>query len=183
MIANFKEFSPKIGAGVFIAPNASVIGRCTIGDDSSIWFGVVVRADVNEVKIGKCTSIQDNSIIHVDHYRQDKSGHPTIIGNNCTIGHMVMVHACEIGDDCLIGSGAKILDGAKIGEQSIVGAGSLVTKNKIFEPRSLIMGSPAKFIRHLSDKEIMANKTSAARYVKFKNDYLDPTPPYVMPEF
>jgi len=174
MIYTFKDISPKVQENSWIAPSADVIGDVECGKDSSIWFGCVVRGDVNYIKIGDRTNIQDLSMIHVTHYKKaDKSdGYPTIVGNDVTIGHRVMLHGCTIEDACLIGMSATILDGAIIGKESIVGAGSLVTKNKVFAPRSLIMGSPAKFIRELSDGEVSELYASAKRYVEFKDDYV-----------
>ena len=174
MIMNFKHFAPQIAEDVFIAPSADVIGRVTIGKDSSIWFGTVVRGDVHYITIGERTSIQDLSMVHITHHkREDESdGYPTIIGNDVTVGHKVMLHGCIIEDACLIGMSATILDGAVIGHESIVGAGALVTKGKIFPPRSLIMGSPAKFIRELTEDEIADLYASAKRYVNFKNEYI-----------
>jgi len=174
MILEFEKKSPKIKKSVFIAPSADVIGDVKIGKDSAIWFGCVVRADIHKIRIGKRTNIQDLSMIHVTHYtKKDKSdGNPTIIGNDVTVGHRVMLHGCTIEDACLIGMSATILDGAIIGKESIVGAGSLVTKNKKFPPRSLIMGSPAKVIKELNDEEVAFLYKSAKNYVKFKNRYL-----------
>jgi len=145
------------------------------GKDCSIWFGCVVRGDVHYIKIGNRVSVQDLSMIHVTHYKKaDKSdGHPTIIGDDVTIGHRVMLHGCTIEDACLIGMSATILDGAVIGKESIVGAGALVTKNKIFPPRSLIMGSPAKVVRELNEDEVKELYASASRYVEFKNNYIE----------
>ena len=174
MIHDYKEITPKIGNHTWIAPSADVIGDVEIGEECSIWFGAIVRGDVHFIKIGDRTNIQDLSMIHVTHYkkhRQIGDGNPTIIGNDVTVGHRVMLHGCTIEDACLIGMSATILDGAVIGKESIVGAGSLVTKNKVFPPRSLIMGSPAKVIRELTDEEVKELYASAARYVKFKNDY------------
>lgn len=173
MVHKFKDISPKIGEKTWIAPSADVIGDVTIGQDCSIWFGCVVRGDVHYISIGDRTNIQDLSMIHVTHYKKaDKSdGNPTVIGNDVTIGHRVMLHGCTIEDACLIGMSATILDGAVIGKESIVGAGALVTKNKVFPPRSLIMGSPAKVVKELSDEEVKELYASASRYVKFKEDY------------
>jgi len=174
MILPYKSVMPKMQKDVFIANSADIIGDVLVGDDSSVWFGCVIRGDINSIKIGKNTNIQDMSMIHVDHYtKEDKSdGHPTYIGDNVTIGHKVMLHGCIVGDACLIGMSTTILDGAIIGKESIVGAGSLVTKNKIFPPRTLIMGSPAKVIRELSEDEIASLYESAQNYINYKNDYL-----------
>lgn len=173
MIHSFKGVSPKIGENSWVASSADVVGEVACGKDCSIWFGCVVRADVHYIKIGERSNIQDLSMIHVTHYKKpDKSdGNPTIIGDDVTVGHRVMLHGCTIENACLIGMSATILDGAVIGKESIVGAGSLVTKNKVFPPRSLIMGSPAKVVRELSDAEVKELYASAARYVAFKNDY------------
>jgi len=173
MIMNFKDYKPEIGENSWIADSADVIGRTKIGEDSSVWFQVVIRGDVHFITIGDRTSIQDGSMIHVTHHKKvDMSdGNPTTIGDDVTVGHKVMLHGCTIEDACLIGMSATILDGAVIGKESIVGAGSLVTKNKKFPPRSLIMGSPAKFVRELTDEEVKELYASAARYVEFKNEY------------
>jgi carbonic anhydrase/acetyltransferase-like protein (isoleucine patch superfamily) len=173
MLYEFKNIKPKLGANTWVAQSADVIGDVTCGKDCSIWFGTVVRGDVHYIKIGDRVSIQDLSMVHVTHYKkEDRSdGNPTIIGNDVTIGHRVMLHGCTIEDACLIGMSATILDGAVIGKESIVGAGALVTKNKVFPPRSLIMGSPAKVIRELNDEEVKELYASASRYVEFKSHY------------
>lgn len=174
MLIKYKEWSPTLKKGAWIADGASVIGRTTIGEDCSIWFGTVIRGDVHYITIGDRTSIQDLSMVHVTHHKKEdmSDGNPTIIGSDVTIGHRVMLHGCTIEDACLIGMSATILDGAVIGKESIVGASSLVTKNKVFPPRSLIMGSPAKLIRELTDEEVEELYASAERYVKFKDSYL-----------
>ncbi len=166
--------SPDIDNSVFVASSANIVGEVKVGEDSSIWFGCVIRGDVHYIKIGKRTSIQDLSMLHVTHFKkEDRSdGNPTIVGDDVTVGHKVMLHGCEIQNACLIGMSATILDGAVIGAESIVGAGSLVTKNKKFPPRSLVMGNPAKLIRKLSDEEVKSLYKSAQNYVDFKNRYL-----------
>lgn len=173
MLLKFKKWFPKVKKSAWIAPSADVIGNVKIGKDSSIWFGTIVRGDVHKIRIGKRTSIQDLSMIHVTHYKKDdmSDGNPTIIGDDVTIGHKVMLHGCVIENGCLIGMSATILDGAVIGEGSIVGANSLVTSNKVFPPHSLIMGSPAKVIKTLSDEEVQNLIEHAKRYVKFKDEY------------
>ncbi len=173
MILNYKDLSPKIGKNSWIAPSADVIGDVKMGEDCSIWFGCVVRGDVHRIEIGSRVNIQDLSMVHVTHYKKvDKSdGNPTIIRDDVTIGHRVMLHGCTIEKACLIGMSCTILDGAIIGEESIVGASSLVTKNKVFPPRSLIMGSPAKVIRSLTEEEVQELYASALRYVTFKDNY------------
>lgn len=173
MLYPYKNMMPKLGHNTWIAPSADIVGDVTMGEECSVWFGSVVRGDVHSIKIGDRVNIQDLSMIHVTHYkRADKSdGNPTIIGDDVTIGHRVMLHGCTIENGCLIGMSATILDGAVIGKESIVGAGALVTKNKVFPPRSLIMGSPAKFVRELSDEEVAELYASALRYVAFKSEY------------
>lgn len=173
MTSNYQDYAPTIGDKTWIAPSADVIGRVTMGKDVSIWFGCVVRGDVHFITIGDRSNIQDLSMVHVTHHKRDdmSDGHPTVIGNDVTVGHRVMLHGCTIEDACLIGMSATILDGAVIGKESIVGAGALVTKNKIFPPRSLIMGSPAKVVRELTDAEVAELYASAHRYVSFKENY------------
>ncbi len=165
MILKFKGFYPEIHPTAWVAPSADLIGNIQIGEDSSVWFGCVIRSDVNEVKIGKNTNIQDLSCIHTD------TNTKTIIGDNVTIGHKVMLHGCKIEDNCLIGMSATILDDAVIGEGSIVGANSLVTSGKVFPPRSLIMGSPAKVIKELTQEDVDKLIAHAHHYVDYKNDY------------
>ena len=165
MILKFKEFYPKIDPSAWIAPSADLIGNIEIGEDSSVWFGCVIRSDINEVKIGKNTNIQDLSCIHTD------TNSKTIIGNNVTVGHKVMLHGCIIEDNCLIGMSATILDNAVIGEGSIVGANSLVTAGKVFPPRSMIMGSPAKVVKQLSQEDVDKLIAHAGRYIEYKNEH------------
>ena len=165
MILKFKEFYPEIHQTAWIAPSADLIGNITIGEDSSVWFQCVIRADVNKVIIGKNSNIQDLSMIHTDYNTQ------TIIGDNVTIGHKVMLHGCKIENNCLIGMSATILDNAVIGEGSIVGANSLVTSGKVFPPRSLIMGSPAKVVKELSQEEVDKLIAHAAHYIDYKNEH------------
>ena len=174
MILSFQGILPTISKDVFVAPSADIIGDVVIGENSSIWFGAVIRGDVNFIKIGKNTSIQDLCMVHVTHFTlEDKSdGAPTMIGDNVTVGHCVTLHGCTIEDACLIGMSSTILDGAVIGKESIVAAGSLVTKNKIFPPRSMIMGNPAKWVRELRDDEVASLYQSADNYIRFKNLYL-----------
>ncbi|EJF07845.1 isoleucine patch superfamily enzyme, carbonic anhydrase/acetyltransferase [Thiovulum sp. ES] len=177
MIIKYKNYTPKIGENAWVAETSSVIGDVEMAEDSAVWFGCVVRGDVHSIRIGKRSNIQDLSMIHTTHHkgeeRRDDDGNPTYIGDDVTVGHRVMLHGCKIEDACLIGMSATILDGAVIGKESIVGAGSLVTKGKKFPPRSLIMGSPAKVVRELTDDEVAELYASARRYVEFKNSYTD----------
>lgn len=175
IILPYKGLEPDIAESAWVAPGATVVGDVEIGEESSIWFGVVIRGDVHKIRIGKRVSVQDLSMIHVTHYKKsDKSdGSPTVIGDDVTIGHKVMLHGCTIEDACLIGMSATILDDAVIGKESIVGAGALVTKGKKFPPRSLIIGSPAKVVRELSEDEVKELYASAKRYVGFMKGYRD----------
>ena len=156
-----------LGNNVFIAEDAKVMGDCTIGDDSSIWYNVTVRADVEKIVIGKCSNIQDGTVIHVT-----KDKYPTILGDYVTVGHNATLHGCTIKDNVLIGIGAIILDNSLIGENSIVAAGALVTPGKEFPPGSMIMGSPAKVARQLTKEEIEGIRNYADRYVMYKNVFL-----------
>jgi carbonic anhydrase/acetyltransferase-like protein (isoleucine patch superfamily) len=148
MIASVFGKNPKIDPSAWIAPGASVLGDVSLGEHASIWFGAVVRGDVNHVVIGDYTNVQDGTVIHVT-----QGGHPTLIGKRVTIGHKALLHACTVGDDCLIGMGAILLDGVEIGAGSIVAAGALVTPGKSFPPGSLVLGSPAKAARPVKPEE------------------------------
>ncbi|MDR0747518.1 MAG: gamma carbonic anhydrase family protein [Helicobacteraceae bacterium] len=173
MIAAFQTWQPAFDEGVFIAASADVIGRASIGRDSSVWFNAVVRADVNVVTIGERSSVQDGAIVHVTHEDEHGGGFACVIGNDVTIGHGAILHGCEVKDACLIGMGAVILDGAVIESESIVGACALVTQGKRFPRRSLIIGSPARAVRTLDDAEVEELYASARRYVVYKNGYLE----------
>ena len=165
-IVTYKGITPKIAPGVFVAETAAIIGDVTIEEGCSIWYGVVLRGDVSPIRIGKNTNIQDNSTVHVD------STIPTIIGNNVTIGHNVIVHAATIEDNCLIGMGSIILDEAKIGQGSQVGAGALVPPRKEVLPRTLVVGMPCKQIKELPAEAEQGFVEHAARYVKLGQEYL-----------
>ena len=175
MILPYREYQPQVGKGGWVAPNATLIGDAILGEDVSLWFGVVVRGDVHRIRIGARTNIQDLCLLHITQHagemRDDADGHPTIIGSDCTVGHRVILHGCTVGDLCLIGMGAILLDGAEIGRESIVGAGSVVTPGKKFPPRSLIMGTPAKVVREVSEIQVQEMQSSWRRYVELKNEY------------
>jgi carbonic anhydrase/acetyltransferase-like protein (isoleucine patch superfamily) len=158
---------PVLGAGVFVAENAAIIGDVVIGDESSIWYATTVRGDVMPIRIGARTSIQDNTVIHVT---SDFSG--TEIGDDCTIGHSAIIHACTVESFCLIGMGSILLDGVRIGTGSLVGAGALVTPGTNIPPGSLVIGSPAKVKRPLNDKEREQIRYGAAHYVELARAYL-----------
>lgn len=168
MIASYSGKTPVYDSSVYIAENASLIGDVSIGHDSSVWFGTIIRGDLTPIKIGDRTNIQDNSIIHVAR----SGGMIMTVGDNVTVGHGVILHACTIGNFCLIGMGSIILDEAVIGEYSIVGAGALVTRGTVFPPRSMILGSPAKAVRTLSDQEVEGVVQSSKIYIDLKNEYM-----------
>lgn len=160
-----KHYSPKIGKNVYVDPAATVIGRVSIGDHSSIWPGVVLRGDIHQIKIGKHSNIQDLSLLHVETHRG------CTVGDYVTVGHQVCLHACTVKNQALIGIGSIVLDGAVVGEGTILGAGSLVTHNQKLRPGSLYFGRPAKFVRKLSRKEISGLKKWALRYVEYAEDH------------
>jgi carbonic anhydrase/acetyltransferase-like protein (isoleucine patch superfamily) len=153
------NLSPTCHATAWVADDAQVVGNVTLAEDSSVWFGVVIRGDTETIAVGRGSNIQDNSVLHADH------GRPLTIGDNVTVGHQVMLHGCTIGDGSLIGIQAVVLNGAKIGKNCLVGAGSLVTEGKEFPDGSMILGSPAKAVRQLSPEQIEGLKMSAKHYV------------------
>jgi carbonic anhydrase/acetyltransferase-like protein (isoleucine patch superfamily) len=166
-ILKYKNIMPEISKGVYVAPGAWIIGKVKIEEEASIWFNTVLRGDVNYIKVGKKTNIQDNCVVHVE-----TDGCSTIIGDEVTIGHNAVIHACTIEDRCLIGMGATLLDGSFIGEGSIVGANTLISKGKKYPKRSLILGSPGKVIREVTDEEYEMILISASRYVALAGSYL-----------
>lgn len=145
---------------VFVAPDASVIGRVFVGKDVGIWFGAALRGDGEPIRIGAGTNVQEHTVMHTD------PGYPLTIGNGCTIGHRALLHGCTIGDNSLIGMGAIVLNGARIGRNCLVGAGALVTERKEFPDNSLIVGAPAKVVRQLDDAAIEGLRGSARHYVE-----------------
>ena len=153
------DLKPAIHDSAWVADSAQVMGSVTLSEDSSVWFGVVARGDTETITVGKGSNIQDNSVLHADH------GMPLIIGENVTVGHQVMLHGCTIGDGSLIGIQAVVLNGAKIGKNCLVGAGALVTEGKEFPDGCMILGSPAKAVRQLSDAQIEGLKMSAQHYM------------------
>ncbi|MBO6725281.1 MAG: gamma carbonic anhydrase family protein [Rhizobiaceae bacterium] len=152
------EFADR--AATWVAPNADIIGRVTLGRDCGIWFGTVLRGDNEPIVIGDESNVQEHTVMHTD------PGFPLTIGRGCTIGHRAILHGCTIGDNSLIGMGAVVLNGAEIGPNSLVGAGALVTEGKKFPAGSLIVGSPAKVVRELDDAAIQSLRESARHYVR-----------------
>jgi gamma-carbonic anhydrase len=158
-LAEYLERRPCVAETAFVAPSATLAGAVSVGEHSSIWYQTVVRADIHSIQIGNRTNIQDGSILHVaDQY-------PLLIGNEVTCGHRAILHACSIGDRVLVGMGAIILDGAEIGPDCIVGAQALITKGSKISPGSLVIGSPAKVLRPLTDVEIASIALLAGKYV------------------
>ncbi len=168
MIRTFQGIKPTIPDSCFIEDTAVVIGDVVMGEDCSVWFNAVIRGDVNHIRIGNRTNVQDLCMLHVTH-----DTHPLIIGNEVTIGHSVVLHGCTIKDRVLVGMGAIVMDGAVIGEDSVVGAGALVVEGTVVPPKSVILGSPGRVRRGVSDAELAWIKESAANYVKYARQYMD----------
>jgi carbonic anhydrase/acetyltransferase-like protein (isoleucine patch superfamily) len=172
-LSAYLNISPALGPRVYVSPSAAVIGKVSIGEDSSIWPMAVVRGDVHSIRIGARTSIQDGSVLHVTHDGPyAPGGRALIIGDDVTVGHRAVLHACTIGNACLVGMGALILDDVVTEDFVMIGAGALVAPGKRLEARGLYVGSPARRTRDLSDKEVAFLTYSAAHYVKVKDNYL-----------
>ena len=171
-LRSYKGVAPALGERVYVDPAASVIGDVVLADDVSIWPGAVLRGDVNHIRVGARTNIQDGAVVHVAHAGPYGPGYPCLIGADVTIGHAAVVHACTIEDGCLIGMHASVLDGAVVKRHGFVGAGALVPPGKVVGERELWLGNPAKFVRRLSDDQVEQLVYSAAHYVRLKDDYL-----------
>src|SRR3712207_8325427 len=141
------DASPEVADSAWVAPGAYVVGDVHLGEESSVWYGAVLRGDTEPITIGDRTNVQDGCVLHAD------PGYPAVLGDDCVIGHNAVVHGCEVGDGCLVGMGATILNGARIGEGSVVAAGALVPEGKEYPPRSLIVGIPAKRVRDVSEEQ------------------------------
>lgn len=164
--------APRLEAGAWVHPRATVIGEVVLGRDSSVWPGAVIRGDVNSIRIGEATNIQDGSVLHVSHKTEaNPAGGPLVIGDRVTVGHTVILHACTIEDECLIGMGSIILDGAIVRKHVLLGAGSLVPEGKVLESGHLYLGRPAKAVRPLSEAEIAYFNDSAGHYVRLVQSY------------
>ena len=173
-IRPYKGILPTLGARSYVDPAATVIGDVVLGDDVSIWPGTIVRGDVNFIRVGARTNIQDGTVVHVSHDgpHAKLGGFATVIGEDVTIGHKAIIHACTIEDAVLVGMGAIVLDGAIVRKHGFVGAGALVPPGKVVGEGELWLGNPARKVRMLSDAEIEALYYSAGHYVRLKDDYL-----------
>lgn len=166
MIKDLKDKKVNIHPDTFIAETASIVGDVTIGEGSSFWYGSVARGDMNYVKIGKFTNIQDNATVHVDSER------PCVIGDYTTVGHNAIIHGCTVGDNCLIGMGAIILNGAVIGDNSIIAAGALITEDSVIPENSLVMGSPGKIRRQVDEEGVKRIRQNAITYEKMWKEHI-----------
>lgn len=167
MIRTFQGIKPTIPSSCFIEDTGVVIGDVVMGENCSVWFHAVIRGDVNYIRIGDRSNIQDLCMLHVTH-----DTHPLLIGNDVTVGHSVVLHGCTIHDRVLVGMGAIIMDGAVIGEDSVVGAGALVVEGTVVPPKSLILGSPARVRRSVTEEELAWIKKSAENYVRYAGLYI-----------
>ena len=167
MLRPYRGTLPRVHPSVFVDESAQVIGDVEIGEESGIWMAVVIRGDVHRIRIGRRTNVQDGTVVHVM-----KDTHPTTIGSHVTIGHAAIVHGCTIEDQCLIGMGAILLNGARVGTGSIVAAGTLIPEGVEIPPRSLVMGSPGKVRRTLTDDDLAEIQAYADRYVEYRLDYM-----------
>ncbi|WP_035344483.1 MULTISPECIES: gamma carbonic anhydrase family protein [Dickeya] len=172
-LRTFKNTRPILGKNVMIDTSSVIIGDVALAEDVSVWPLVVIRGDVNAIRIGARTNIQDGSVLHVTHRSEtNPRGNPLIIGEDVTVGHKVMLHGCNIGNRVLVGMGSIILDGAVIEDEVIIGAGSLVSSGKTLETGHLYLGSPARKIRPLSEEEKAGLLYSSDNYVRWKNEYI-----------
>ncbi len=170
-LARFLGRKPDTARAAFVAPNATVLGAVSLGSQSSVWYGCVLRGDINTIEIGEGSNIQDLTMVHL------ADNHGVKVGQYSTIGHSAIIHACEIGDECLIGMGATILDGAKIGDRCIVGANALVTQRFVAPPGSMILGSPAKVVRPLTEAEQRGLRGWAEKYIEVARAHAALRPP------
>ncbi len=167
MLRPFRGVLPRVHATTFVDHSAQVIGDVEIGEESSVWPAVVIRGDVNRIRIGRRSNVQDGTVVHVMNQT-----HPTTIGDNVTVGHAALLHGCTIDDCCLIGMGAIVLNGAQIGSHSIIAAGTLIVERMTVPSRSLVMGSPGKVKRTLTDDEVISIQGYADRYVGYRLEYM-----------
>jgi carbonic anhydrase/acetyltransferase-like protein (isoleucine patch superfamily) len=167
MLRSYKGIRPKVGDRVYVDASAQIVGDVELADHSSVWMNAVVRGDVNSIRIGPYSNIQDNCVVHVF-----KDLHPTVLADHVTVGHSVTLHGCRIGSYCLIGMGAIILNGAKVGDECIVAAGTLIPEGMEIPDRSLVMGLPGKVRRPITEEERQGLRTYAQNYYEYKETYL-----------
>lgn len=167
MILPYNGRAPQIAASAYIAESADLIGDVTVGEHSSVWFQAVLRGDVNYIRLGARSNVQDGAVLH-----GMKDLYPVILGDEVTVGHNATLHGCTIENLCLIGMGSVILNNARIGSGSIIAAGSVVAEDTVVPPRSLFMGTPARFRRHLTDEDLAVIRRYASHYVAYKDSYL-----------
>jgi carbonic anhydrase/acetyltransferase-like protein (isoleucine patch superfamily) len=165
LVTPYLDKVPAIGENVFLAPHASIVGEVTLGAKVSVWFGAVLRGDIAPVRVGEGSNVQDNSVLHVG------DEEPCVVGANVVVGHNAILHGCTVEDDCLIGMGAIVLNGAVVGRGSVVGAGALVTQGTLIPPYSLVLGSPAKVKRALTNEERIAQSVFAPKYARIAENY------------
>ena len=165
MIINYLDHAPSVDGTAFVADNATVAGRVTLGKNASVWFGAVLRGDLQPIIVGENSNVQDNAVIHVG------TNTPVVIGDNVTVGHGAIVHGATIGNNVLVGMGATVLDGAVIGDNCIIGAGALVTSRTEIPAGSLVLGMPAQVTKALTPAQIMGNRMNALEYVKLAKDF------------
>ncbi len=166
IVKAYEGKTPEVRGG-YIAEDVSLIGDVQIGENASIWYGVVLRGDVDAIIIGENTSVQDNSVAHC------ATGIPTVIGKNCVVGHNAVIHSCTVEENCLIGMGAVLLDGCHIGAGSIVAAGSVVSPGKVIPPNSMVMGVPGRVVRELTEKDTEGTKLSVQHYIHYAQGQLE----------
>ena len=166
IIKNYQEKSPSL-RGAYLAEDVSVIGDVTVEENASIWYGVVLRGDVDRIVIGENTSIQDNAVVHCS------TGNPTLIGKNCVVGHNAILHSCVVEDGCLIGMGAVLLDGCHIGAGCVVAAGSVVSPGKEIPPQSMVMGVPGRVVRALTEQDVEPTQWSVQHYIEYAGGQLE----------
>lgn len=171
MIHPYRARVPRVHPTAFVETSAHLIGDVELGEDASVWFASVLRGDVNAIRVGRGTNIQDGTVIHVN-----RRGPPTLLGDFVTVGHAARLHGCRIASHCLVGIGAIVLDGVEIGEESLVAAGSLVAPGTTVPPRSMVVGSPAQVRRAVTDQDLELIRRSAQNYIALKNDYLSAAP-------
>jgi carbonic anhydrase/acetyltransferase-like protein (isoleucine patch superfamily) len=161
-----KGVRPRLGRDVFVADGARVIGDVILADESSVWFNAVLRGDYMPIRVGARTNIQDNAVVHIT-----SGEHGATLGDDVTVGHSAIIHGCTVGSGCLIGMSSVVLDGAVVGDHSFVAAGTLVTPGTVIPPRSFVLGRPGKVVRPVSDRDLVAMKEAAARYVQYAGEF------------